>query len=159
MDPGKFKEYLKDRYEDQINWYSTKATKNKRFYMFFQWGVIVLSATVPLLVVSLTESLKWFTASIAAVLAIGTAALKTFKFQENWINYRTIAEMLKKEKYFYEGQIDAYANTPDKEKLFIERVESLISREHSLWVSAHTKEKEEKQKKGKQTAPVSERRY
>lgn len=160
MKSDKFEKYLKERYQPQINWYETRSAKNKNFYTFFQWGVIVLSAILPVLVVSLTQGLlKWVTATIAAILAIGTSGLKTFRFQENWINYRTIAETLKKEKYFYEGELDDYRNSSDKESLFVERVESLISREHSLWVTAHTEKKEEKQKKAKQTAPVSERRY
>jgi hypothetical protein len=64
----------------------------------FQWGVIILSALVPAMVVSLPETAKWITAVVAVILAIGTAGLKTFKFQENWVNYRTVAESLKKEK-------------------------------------------------------------
>ncbi len=159
MKSDEFKKYLKERYEDEINWYETRSAKNKKFYTFFQWGVIVLSAILPVLVVSFTQGLKWVTASIAAILAIGTTGLKTFKFQENWINYRTIAETLKKEKYFYEAELDDYRNSSDKESLFVERVESLISREHSLWITSHTEKEEEKQKKAKRGSPLSERRY
>lgn len=159
MKPDEFKKYLKERYETQINWYETRSAKNKRFYTFFQWGVIVLSAIVPVLVVSLTKGLKWVTATIAAILAIGTAGLKTFKFQENWINYRTIAETLKKEKHFYEAELDDYRDSSDKESLFVERVESLISREHSLWVTTHTEKGVEKEKKAKKAKGIRERRY
>lgn len=159
MDKTNFNKYLKDRYEDQINWYETRSAKNKKFYTLFQWGVIVLSATLPVLIVSLTRRLKWVTATIAAILAIGTAGLKTFKFQENWINYRTIAETLKKEKYFYEAGLNDYRDSSDKESLFVERVESLISREHSLWFTAHAEKEEEKEKKAKRTTRFGERRY
>lgn len=159
MDQGQFEKYLKERYEHQVNWYDTKSAKNKKLYLFFQWGVIVLSAIVPVLVVSLTQGLKWVTAAIAAILAIGTAGLKTFKFQENWINYRTIAETLKKEKYFYEAELDDYRDSSGKESLFVERVESLISREHSLWVTTHIEKEEEKEKKAKKAKGIRERRY
>lgn len=159
MDKTNFDKYLKDRYEGQINWYETKSAKNKKYYTFFQWGVIVLSAILPVLVVLLTHELKWVTATIAAILAIGTAGLKTFKFQENWVNYRTIAETLKKERYFYEAELDDYKDTSDKESLFVERVESLISREHSLWFTKHVEKEEEKEKKAKQATRFSERRY
>ena len=157
MEKEKFSEYLQDRYGTQINWYDTKAAKNKKLYMFFQWGVIILSATLPVLVMSLTESARWITASIAAILAIGTAVLKTFKFQENWLGYRTIAESLKKEKYFYDAGLEDYADASDKEARFVERVESLISRENSLWINSHLqKEDEQEEKKGKQS---NTRRY
>jgi len=158
MDQGQFEKYLKERYEHQISWYDTKSAKNKRLYMVFQWGVIVLSAVVPVMVVCFSRNGKWVTVVIAMILAIGTAALKTFKFQENWINYRTIAETLKKEKYFYQANLDDYADASDKESLFIERVESLISREHSLWITAHA-QKEKQEQQGKKPKGISERRY
>ena len=85
----------------------------------------------------LPEKLQWVVLTISVFLAIGTAALKTFKFQENWINYRTIAETLKKEKHYYDAGLDDYADTSDKEALFIDRVESLTSRENTIWVTTH----------------------
>lgn len=144
MDAAKFEQYLSDRYGDQIIWYRDRASRNKIFYQIFQWGVIVLSATVPVLVVSIPKPLQWVPVSVSILLAIGTAALKTFKFQENWINYRTVSETLKKEKHFYNASLNDYADSEDKEALFVERVESLISRENSLWVITYKPNEEEK---------------
>jgi len=134
-----FDKYLKERYEDQIKWYSDKATHFKRLYQFFQWMVIILSAVVPVLIIIIPKENELITVLISVVLSIGTTGLKTFKFQENWINYRTISETLKKEKYFYDAELDNYSSCDDKKALFIERVESLISRENSLWVTTHMK--------------------
>ena len=143
MDADAFAEYLKNRYEDQITWYSDRASLNKRLYQCFQWGVIILSATVPVLVASIPKSAEWITITVSIGLAIGTAALKTFKFQENWINYRTVSETLKKEKHFLDARLDDYANSDDREALFVERVESLISRENSLWIMTHQQSDDE----------------
>ncbi len=143
-----FNKYLEERYDDQINWYSNKASFNKRCYQIFQWGVIILSSTVPVLVALVPKENQWITIIISVLLSIGTAGLKTFKFQENWISYRTVSETLKKEKYFYDAELDEYADSDDKEGLFVDRVESLISRENSLWVTTHIKkEKEEKRER------------
>jgi len=100
----------------------------------------VLIATVP-------EKLQWLTITVSIILPIGTAALKTFKFQEIWINYRTVSETLKKEKHFFDAELDDYANTEEKEALFVERVESMISRENSMWVTTH-QQKDDESKKG-----------
>ncbi len=145
MEQAKFEEYQTKRYQNQIDWYSDRATRNKRFYYAFQWGVIVLSASIPVLIASIPKTHQWITIAISIFLAIGTTALKTFKFQENWINYRTISETLKKEKYFYDAGLDAYSDTSDKEALFVERVESLISRENSLWVTTHMEKTDEEE--------------
>jgi len=57
-------------------------------YNQFQWGVITISAVLPVLVVSSGERYKWAAAGLSLLLGIGTAALKVFKFRENWLNYR-----------------------------------------------------------------------
>lgn len=146
MKEADFNSYLKNRYEDQINWYSNSASKNKRFYTFFQWSVIILSASLPVLIASVPHSWQWLTVIISILLAIGIASLKTFKFQENWINYRTISETLKKEKHYYDAELDDYADTSDKEALFVDRVETLISRENTLWVTTHMQKEDENKK-------------
>lgn len=140
MDKDQFNKYLGSRYKKEIDWYDKKAMWNQRAYQVFQWVAIILSASTPVLIVVGNGPVKWFAVTIAAVVAISTAALKTFKYQENWINYRTTCETLRKEYYFYEAGIQGYENVKDKEALFIERVESLISRENTLWIVTHEKE-------------------
>ena len=76
----------------------------------------------------------------AVAVAILTTGLKTFKYQENWINYRSTCETLRKEKRFYDAGLGDYGNTKDKEALFVDRVESMISRENTMWVRTHKPE-------------------
>jgi len=144
MTDEKLEEYLNERYRDSIGYYESQATTNKRLYNRFQWSVIIISAVMPVLVISTnqTEYFKWATAGLSLVLAIGTSALKAFKFHENWMNFRQIAETLKQEKYFYEAEIGPYASAPDKGALFVDRVESLISRENAIWVNVHQQKEE-----------------
>lgn len=142
-----FEKYLTDRYRPQIEWYDTKSARNKTFYYIIQWSVIAVSAVIPVLISSLPVESKWITILLSIILAIGTAGLKTFKFQENWINYRTIAESLKKEFSYLQAGIGDYQNSDNKSSLFVERVESLISRENTLWITIHQeKEKPESAK-------------
>ena len=143
MTQDDFDKFLIERYQDQINWYSDKATSYKRLYQLFQWSVIILSAIVPVMILVVPEDKQLLTVGISVLLTIGTSGLKTFKFQENWINYRTVAETLKKEKYFYDAGLDNYSMCEDKMPTFVERVESLISRENSLWILTHMKRDKE----------------
>ena len=136
MEEEEFENYLKERYKPEVNWYDNKASQNKRYYQWFQWAAIIISASVPALVVSI-PAWKWITVTLSIILAIATAALKTFKFQENWISYRTIAETLKKEKHYYDAGAIEYATAEDKKQLFVQRVEALISRENTLWMTSH----------------------
>jgi hypothetical protein len=61
MDKTKFDEYLEDRYVKKIAWYNTKSILNKRIYIGFQWTVIILSACIPVLTVSIGDKYKWLT--------------------------------------------------------------------------------------------------
>ena len=137
MEEKEFENYLKERYGPEVSWYDNRASRNKQYYQGFQWAAIIISASVPVLVVSMPDKFKWITAILSIVLAIATAALKAFKFQENWISYRTIAETLRKEKHYYDAGATEYAAVEDKEQLFVERVEALISRENTLWMTIH----------------------
>lgn len=140
MDKNQFNGYLESRYRKETDWYDKKAIVNHRMYQIFQWTAIILSAFTPVLIVIGDGLVRWSAVAIAVLVAISTAALKTFKYQENWINYRTTCETLRKEYHFYEAGIQGYEGVEDKEALFVERVESLISRENTLWVVTHEKE-------------------
>jgi hypothetical protein len=144
MDQDAFSQYLKDRYETQIGWYDRKAARNQTIYRWMQWSLIVLAAITPILIELDLDPLgagwvQWATLT-SAVVAILTAGLKTFKYQETWINYRTTCETLRKERHFYDAGLSDYRTTDDREALFVDRVESLISRENTMWVSAHKTE-------------------
>jgi len=136
MDEREFQKFMKERYEDQLEWYENKAKKNKQIYISLQFILIVFSIVVPIVIVInyiLTTStvLQWITIVMSIVVAILVSSLKTFNFQENWVRYRTTAENLKKELIFFRAQTGPYVNTQDIESLFVQRVESLISQRHT----------------------------
>ena len=149
MENGNFANYVKSRYLKQIDWYARKARENQKKYYVLQWSLLILAAMTPVLIEFgqselVGKSFGHLATLTSVIVAILTAALKTFKYQENWINYRTTCETLKKEKYFYDAKIGEYQSADSKEALFVERVESMISRENTLWISAHKSETKSK---------------
>ncbi len=144
MDQAAFESYVTDRYQDQIRWYDQKAVANQRIYSRLQWPLLVLAAVTPVLIeVDLRElgfPLAHLATATSVVVAVLTASLKTFKYQENWIAYRTTCETLRKEKRYYDARLGEYRQAEDPEALFVERVEDLISRENTMWVTTHKTE-------------------
>jgi len=141
MEQEVFTKYLTDRYEGQISWYDGKAISNQKIYRSMQWLLIVLAAVTPVLIeleIPKAENiaLQWATVP-SIVVAVLTAGLKAFKYQENWISYRTICESLKKERHYFDAEIGEYHSAKDKNALFVDRVEALISRENTIWISTH----------------------
>ncbi|MBT8257660.1 MAG: DUF4231 domain-containing protein [Bacteroidia bacterium] len=131
-------EYIEDRLDDQINWYSRKSSINKSWYVRMQLSLLVLAALITLtggVNSFLNENwLSMATAIMGALVAILTGALKIYKYQENWTEYRTTVESLKHEKYLFMTKCEPYHGT-NAFKVLVQRVEGLISHENSNWTS------------------------
>lgn len=133
-------EYLKSRLDDQIDWYDKKSTWNQRLFKHLQVTVIVASAIIPFLSGYVTDDLAYLKLGIGGlglVVAVITAILSLYKFQENWTQYRAICESLRHEKFLYLTKSPPYAGGKSF-PLLVQRVESLISRENSDWVRQMT---------------------
>ena len=140
-------EYSVDRYKDQLEWYSDKATTNKKWYHRYQIAIALLSGIITVTValgMHDRDRIGWHIVSLisSAVVAALMGLQKAFRFHENWVEYRTTAEQLKKEGYYYEFRCGAYSTAEYADKLFVERVEALISRQNTLWTVGTLKSEE-----------------
>jgi Protein of unknown function (DUF4231) len=56
-------------------------------------------------------------------------------YQRNWIKYRTTCETLRHEKFFYLGRVGPYDGLDEEhlQKELVNRVEALVSEEHTQW--------------------------
>lgn len=144
-------EYLRDRLDDQINWYSKKSTTAQRKYKVFQCIEIVLAACIPILTAlnALTAfnniPLSIIGGGIGSAIVIIEAICKMNKYHENWIQYRYISELLKHEKYLYLTKTDPYDGANDPFNLLVQKVERAISSENVNWVGINENRKKELQ--------------
>ena len=142
--------YIKERLDDQLAWYSNKSQYNQKWFKRLRLVEIVSAALIPFLSGMGDKILysQWLIGGLGVFIAIAAAITALFKYQENWIEYRTTAEQLKHEKYIYLTNTKPY-DTEDKFTLLVERVELLISKENSAW-AAMAKKRSDVQKKAKQ---------
>jgi hypothetical protein len=127
-------EYINDRLEDQIKWYNANSKLNKNYYQTFKIIEIVLAAILPFLI-ALSEnnySIKIISGIMSILVGIIASVLIAFKFHEKWIQYRTTCENLRHEKYLFATKSSIYSSN-DNFKVFVERVEFIISKENSDW--------------------------
>ena len=137
-------EYLVDRVDDQIAWYSSKSQTNKKCFLRCQIAAILASAAVPVFAQFL--KLSWASVTVGALGAISAviaSIVSLYHFREHWVDYRTTAESLKHEKYMYLTKTGPYEGE-NNFSLFIQRVESLISQENTTWTQRLTTKKEER---------------
>lgn len=141
-------EYLDKRIKGQLAYFNSKSSEQKNKYFNYQWTLIICSSLTPILV-SVSESsifsdgwphntiyaITLITSFIVSVLA---AALKTFKYQENWTTTRAVCEMINREKFLYEAGVGEYGNTKKRDAIFVERIEGLLAREQNQWLNAST---------------------
>ncbi|MEP7110114.1 MAG: DUF4231 domain-containing protein [Ferruginibacter sp.] len=148
MNKAAFDKYLEDRYLKQMEFYSAASAKNQKRYKQFQWVLIILSALTPVLAAlngirmdstatAPAINLNILVVIVSGIVAILTTGLKTFNYQELWINYRSTYEKLKPEIHYYNFNIGPYSATDiDKESLFVTRVEAMLDTEHTQWPPA-----------------------
>jgi hypothetical protein len=132
MDKEAFEKYLKERYSTEIAWYDKKAKYNKNMFQGLQVIVTVFSVLISV-VLALSEQLRAVAIVFSAIVAIGATLMRSFTYQETWINYRTVTETLRKEINYYHARLGEYHNAEDHEAFFVGRVENLISRENTMW--------------------------
>jgi hypothetical protein len=137
-----FNKYVEGRYKEQVAWYDKNSILYKRLNYLFQIPTLFIASIIPVFAV-LEE--KWITVILSAIMAVFVGITNFCKFEEKWHSYRTTCETLKKEIYFYNSKIGEYQDADNPETLFIQRVESTISREHTQWLTIEkSKKKEEK---------------
>ena len=138
-------DYIKKRLEKQLNWYDKKAKLNLHRYYEIQIVILGVIALIPIInVVGGYEMTIRIISSILGAIIIGaTGILQLTKAQESWIIFRSTAETLKKEYNLYMLNAGDYSDpslTDDKrDKLFIERSESVMAMEGTKYFSLRQK--------------------
>jgi hypothetical protein len=128
-------EYITGRVDNQIDWYSSKSQWNQKWFKRLRILEIVCAALIPLLVSYIGENslnLKIVVGLFGAMIAVISSILGIYKFEENWIQYRTTSESLKHEKFLFLTRSSQYA-IENPFSMFVQRIESLISKENSGW--------------------------
>ena len=80
--------------------------------------------------------------TVAAILGVVIVILEGLQYinqyHRNWVTYRSTCEALRHEKYLYIARSGPYDQADDDLvfKELVSRVESLISAEHSKWVTS-----------------------
>jgi hypothetical protein len=140
--------YIRERLDDQIDWYSKKSSSNKKLHYFFR--IVELLITAVIAIMALLEC--FYFKFIIGALGISLTSLYSIhifcKLQENWIEYRKTSEILKHEKYMFLARSGVY-NNPDISsdipfKILVERCETVISHENINWAQLNSNEYLEK---------------
>lgn len=132
--------YLEDRLNNQIDWYDKKSISSQKKYKSLKLLEIIMASIIPVLSVFSKDFnfITWIIAIVGSSISIIEGWLAVMKYHENWIEYRSICETLKHEKYMFLTDTGVYS-THNSFKLLVERVESIISKENINWANMNKK--------------------
>lgn len=136
-------EYIKERIDNQIEWYSKKSSHAKLWFRFMRICEISAAAMIPFLVGYASETNQIIVGLLGVFIAIVAGIISINRFQEIWIQYRTTSESLKHHKYLYQTESKPY-DGEDSFKMLVATTEALISKENSNW-NIYIKQIEEKE--------------
>ncbi len=127
-------EYIAQRVDDQIGWYDRKSQQAQQSYKRLRRAEIVCAAAIPFLAgVAERHALVPIAMGLLGAMVVVLAAMQSLgQHHENWIEYRTTCEALKHEKYLLLTKTRPY-DSEEPLPRFVERVESLLSKEHRAW--------------------------
>jgi|ERR1022692_60550 hypothetical protein len=126
-------DYLRQRLEDQIKWYDDKSGRNKRAYTWFRTVEIGSAATIPFLAGFNKSPCVLISVGVLGILVTVLAGVASvMQLEQRWIEYRTTAESLKKEKYLFLTRVEPY-HDENAFQILVQRVETLVSKENTNW--------------------------
>ena len=139
-------DYLKERVDDQINWYDKKSMEAQKWYKRLQKIEIVLAALIPLLVgYASYPGIPLLIGIFGVAITIIESISKLNKYHENWIQYRTTCEMLRYQKHLYlTGSAPYNREAETIENIFVRNIENIISSENNQWKNINSIQEEAK---------------
>jgi SMODS and SLOG-associating 2TM effector domain 1 len=126
--------YKETRLEKQIEWHSNKARYNKQRFRQVQIITLVASAIIPIInVANIADLQTRIISSILGGIIVVTTGLTQLE------NIKKIGYYTEQAQSFFENSIGEYSNPSEleKNKLLVERVESIVSAETSKYFTIH----------------------
>ena len=128
-------DYLEQRLKDQMKWYSTKSSWNQRWFKRLTIAQLIFAIFLPVVAIYLNPI---FAGVLGGGIALITGILSMYRFQENWITYRTITEKLKYQLMIFETRLEPYHDEATRFPLLVKTVEGILSQENGQWQVTNT---------------------
>ena len=143
-------DYIEKRYRPQLQYYEKHASDNRVRFYISQIVIIVVSALIPIINTIPSDNadinaIKMASSIFGFIIIVATGFLQLTKSQENWISYRSTAELLQSEYHLFKMKSGDYSDEKigndnrKREQLFVNRIETIISEEGKKFLSSHEK--------------------
>lgn len=125
-----------DRITKQSTWYGDKSQKNRTMYVRLKSAQLIFAAAIPVVsVAAASNPQRWTSAGLGALIGIVEGFLQLGQYQQNWLLYRATREALKREEFLYSAGAGPYAGADNKDGLYIDRCDAIMSGENFKWLA------------------------
>lgn len=140
-------EYLAQRVQDQSSWYDRRSLWNQRWFKRLRIIEIVAAAMIPFLTaIPDVTTMKYVVGGLGVIITVVAGILALFQFQERWTEYRATSESLQKERFLFLTKSEPYTGG-DAFSIFVQRVETVLSKENLGWAQSFIKSGQADEKK------------
>jgi len=137
-------DYIKNRVDNQINWMESKSRINQQRYKILKMVEIASAAAIPFLVGfhRIHNVFLIITGLLGVLIVLLNGIQQLYKYQENWLIYRTTIEALRREKMLFENRAGIYTDENAFQR-FVENIEALLANENKIWHNTVTQKREQ----------------
>ncbi|TXD83220.1 DUF4231 domain-containing protein [Subsaximicrobium wynnwilliamsii] len=128
-------EYIEQRLDNQIKWYSAKSATNQKKHKYWQVIKIIsaLLITTLSIVVDKFREITIVIGVLGAFVVFVESFVKIFDYEKLWLQYRTTSERLKREKLLFQTKSKPY-HGEDSFALLVQQCEAIMQNEVQGWV-------------------------
>ena len=118
-----------ERIESQIEWYQYKSIKSRKIYKTMKFLQIIMAILIPTIVHIDLPIIKWIISVLGALIALFESIQYMNQYEAIWISHRTIAQLLRREKFLFLSAAGPYAELDESGRLkhLAVSVEEIIS--------------------------------
>ncbi|MEM9483012.1 MAG: DUF4231 domain-containing protein [Cyanobacteria bacterium P01_F01_bin.116] len=160
------KEFLKNRWLDQVMWLEGKATKERNQHFRLRMVTIIGGVLVPAMVgfksdsAPLNERVGWVALAVSQAVAISAAVEEFFGHGDKYRTYRSTAEHMKIEGWHFmqlAGPYKRFRVHEDAYKTFAHRVEQYIQKDVEGFVARQEEKQDDDRRDAEEAAHNAEK--
>ncbi|MGQ1785145.1 MULTISPECIES: DUF4231 domain-containing protein [unclassified Saccharicrinis] len=140
------KSYIDKRIQPRIDEFKDLANQNRNWYYIFQVVTILAATMVPVFSGFINEDndpFKWLVAILGGLSAVVASLLSLFKFQENWIRFRSTYHDLDTQLSLFKNGSREYENRKQAFNVLVDNCERILQAEIGQWAESRRKKEEE----------------
>lgn len=123
-------ELIKKRVKQVLEWNMNKAISNKKIFYRMSISLLILNASIP--IINQLDNQSILVTCVASLCTIITGIITLLNFKDEWYQYRTCTESIKRECMMLNCRCGEY-ESEEREKLFLIKFEQILLNERTYW--------------------------